>query len=387
MSKISAAFWISVCLLCLLSYSPRGSIEAQADAADIVPIATDLLNPRGVGVLPDGRLIVAEAGTGLVMGDDTDNTGRLSVFEDRNQDGDFNDPDEQTPILEQLPGYNILYQFNPGRDEIVGVGDVLVTDDGRIFFTLDDNFEKITVTELDLETGATTDLYQSLSTLNSMAYNPDSQRLYVAESSNNAIRYLTLDGEGEGESELLTSFDLMDHNQQAVPSGVAVDPLTGDLLVALFSGNLWDYYGSLLSLMPGDAKVVRVDTETGEVTDEITGLTGAVDVATDESGNLYIVELTTEWPMPTLSTEFDLFDPSAPPDAGGYARFSGRVTMVPADGSVPVILADDLDEPTNITYHDQTLYVSVGQGTPGRAIWVNGERRAITGELLKISLP
>jgi sugar lactone lactonase YvrE len=365
---------------------PNVTTLAQTDAESIV-IATGLLNPRGVAILPDGRLLVAEAGTGFVSGNEDDNTGMLSLLNDLNRDGHYDLASEKTPVLEQLPGYNILYQFNPGRDEIVGLGDVLVTDDDRIFFTLDDNFEKITVTEVELVSGTTTDLYLSLSTLNSIAYDAEMQRLYLAESSNNAIMSLTLDGQAESEAELLTSFGLLEHGQQAVPSGIAVDPQTGDVLVALFSGNLWNYYGSVLSFMPGDAKVVRVDPQTGSITDEITGLTAAVDVAVDEAGNLYVVELTTEWPTPTLSTEFELFDPDAPPDAGGYVRFSGRVTMYPVDETEPFILADNLDAPTNITYHNQALYVSVGQGTPGRPIWVDGERRPIVGELLKIIVP
>jgi hypothetical protein len=88
-----------------------------------------------------------------------------------------------------------------------------------------------------------------------------------------------------------------------------------------------------------------------------------------------------------MDTSFDLYDPDAPPDAGGYARFSGRVTMYPAGDKQPIILAEDLDAPTNITYHDGNLYVSIGQGTPHRAIWVNGELRQITGQIVIIPIP
>jgi hypothetical protein len=80
-----------------------------------------------------------------------DNTGKLSILEDRNGDDGFEDPGEITHILNHLPGYNILRQFNPGRDEVVGIGDVLVLDDGRVFFTLDDNFETITISELSAD--------------------------------------------------------------------------------------------------------------------------------------------------------------------------------------------------------------------------------------------
>ncbi len=118
----------------------------------------------------------------------------------------------------------------------------------------------------------------------------------------------------------------------------------------------------------------------------ITGLTTAIDVAVDDAGNIYAVEMTTRWATPPLTDAFDLYDPAAPPDAGGYPRFSGRVTEYPADGSAPLILADDLDTPTNITYHAGALYVSTGEGTPGRPIWGRNGATRIVGELYKITL-
>ena len=65
--------------------------------------------------------------------------------------------------------------------------------------------------------------------------------------------------------------------------------------------------------MPGDAKVLRVDPGAGEVRDEITGLTTAVDVAVDELGNIYVAEMTTHWPTNLVNQEFDLFDRDGPP--------------------------------------------------------------------------
>jgi hypothetical protein len=86
---------------------------------------------------------------------------------------------------------------------------------------------------------------------------------------------------------------------------------------------------------------------------------------------------------------FDFYDPDAPPVHGGYQRFSGKVTLYPADDGSPRVLADGLDTPTNITLGpDGALYVSTGQGTPGRPIpgpdgptWIVGEVFRITGFL------
>lgn len=373
MSRITSL--LCAALLCLV-FAPH---SAAAQAVNIYRVASGLQNPRGAVVLPDGRLLLAEAGTGRSSGE---NTGRLSLLYDHNLDDDYDDAGERIIVVDRLPGYNILQQFNPGRDEVVGVGDLLALPDGRIFYTLDDHFETLSVIELTSGFSRVGHFYRSGSTLNALAYDANLRRIYIAESTSNLITAVTLDGE----SRTIVTFGLLAHRQQAVPAGLAVDPLTGELVVALFSGQLWDYYGELLSFMPGDAKVVRVNPQTGAVRDAITDLTTAVDVATDENGNIYVVEMTTEWPSPTLSYKFDLYNPVAPPDAGGYVRYSGRVSLYPASGGERVILADDLDAPTNITYHDGTLYVSAGQGTPGRPIWVSGERRTISGALYKITL-
>ncbi len=352
-----------------------GMVTAQAPT--ITRVATGLQNPRGVAVLPDGRLLVAEAGIG--RGDDT---GRLSIFDDLNGDGDYDDLGEIAPVLDHLPSYNIMAQFSPGRDEVLGIGDVLALDDGRAFFTLDDHFTKLSIVGLNAALEPVGDLVMRDSSLNAIAYDARRYLIYVAESSFNDLAAVTLDGTVE----TIAQFGLLAHNQQAVPAGVAVDPRTGDVLVALFSGQLWDYYGAILSYMPGDAKIVRVSPDTGAIADVITGLTTAIDVAVDEAGNIYIVELTTRWATPPLTNAFDLYDPDAPPDAGGYPRFSGRVTRYAADGSDPLILADDLDTPTNLTYHAGALYVSTGEGTPGRPIWGRSGATRIVGELSKITL-
>ena len=274
-----------------------------------------------------------------------------------------------------------IFFCNPSRDEIVDLGDVIMPDNGRIFFTYDRYFETISIGELRLDTDVITDFITRPETMNALMYDPEMDVIYIAENTLNKLTSVTLNRNIRE----IVNFDNLASGQQAVPSGVAVDPLTGDLLVALFSGQLWSYYGTHLSFMPGDTGVMRVNPQTVEITEEITGLTMAVDVAIDEKGNIYIAEMTTRWPTPALPSDFDVFDPESPPDAGRYVRFSGRVTMYPFEGE-PVILADNLDQPNNLTYHDGVLYVSTGQGTPGRLIWGLSGLTSIIGEIYRIDV-
>jgi hypothetical protein len=206
--------------------------------------------------------------------------------------------------------------------------------------------------------------------------------LYAVESSFNQLIEVTLDGQLRA----IVVFPLLDNDQQAVPAGLTVDPQTGEILVALFSGAVVDDETSdIILFVPGDAKVVRVNPETGQFTDEITGLTTAVDVAMDGAGNVFVVEMASAFVEP-FPSGFDLLDPDASPLHGGYQRYSGRVSLYPPDGGPPRVLADGLDTPTNITVaSDGALYVSTGQGTPGRPIPGPDGPTTIGGEILRIS--
>jgi hypothetical protein len=371
---------IKIFMILLVGWS---MVQVTVAQAQLKRIKTNLQNPRGVAVLPDGRLVVAQAGTGFSSGDDdSDNTGKLSLLDDLNGDGDYDDVGELVDIQDKLPDYNILYHFNPGRDEIVGIGDVIALDDGRIFYTLDDNFQVLSIVELTPDFERVGNLLERPGSMNSIVYDEATQVIYVAESTINAIGAVTL----EGDFHTVANLPLLAHNQQAVPSGIAIDATTGDLIVALFSGQLWVYYGEILSFMVGDAKVIRVNPQTGDIQDEITELTAAVDVVVDEYGNIYVAEMTTQWATTMLNQEFDLFDPDSPPDAGGYARFSGRVTLYPADDSDKIVLADNLDQPTNLSYHEGVLYISTGQGTPNRPIWGDNGYTHIVGEIYTLDV-
>ncbi|MEO1663360.1 MAG: ScyD/ScyE family protein [Chloroflexota bacterium] len=359
----------------------------------MTPVATNLNNPRGIDFLPDGRMVVLEAGTGTTLQIETTGTGRISIFEDVNGDGDYDDAGERTPILDGVPSYNSLRFLNTGHDEVYGLGDLVTLPDGSIYFTKDDPFAEPApqfddlfygdtgIFSVNAASGEAQRLVKRAATVSAIAYHPEREGFYATESGLNAMMFTDLAGEV---TELVTFAELAS-GQQAVPAGIAYDPTTGDLLVALFSGFIKDYYGTMLSFMPGDAKIVRYDPDTEMVTDEITGLTTAIDVAVDDSGNVYVAELTTEWAPALMPAAFDLYDPASPPDVGGYERFSGRITAYPAGGGEPMLLADGVETPTNMTWHAGALYISTGLGTPGRSVHTAGGLHAITGVIYRMN--
>jgi hypothetical protein len=344
-------------------------------------ILTGLDNPRGVVVGPAGELFVAEAGTGYDAVDPTRLTGKFTKFTDLNGDRDFDDEAEIEPWFSQMPTYNALQFFGTGRDEVNGPGDVLLHQDGRLFLTLDGGFEDLALFEISPE-GVKGRSLAGRSNMNSIAFALDQERIYAVESTLNQLIEVTL----AGELREIVVFPLLDSGQQAVPAGLTVDFRTNEILVALFSGAVvGDQTEEVIPFVAGDSKIVRVDPESGQMTEEITGLTTAVDVAMDEAGNIIVVELASGY-ADTLPRLFDLFDADAPPLHGGYLRYSGRVTLYPAASGLPRVLAEGLDEPTNVTIGpDGALYVSTGQGTPGRPIPGPNGPTQIVGQIIRIT--
>ena len=370
------------------------AVQAQPPGITVEQIATDLNNPRGVGVLPDGRLLVVEAGTGETLRIETDGSGRILLLDDTNSDGDYNDANEREPVLTEIPSYNSLEMFQTGHDEVFGLGDLAVLPGGEVFFTKDDPFAQRArgmddifygdtgVFALDAQAQTSQVLVNRSSTVNGLAYDPARAGFYITESGRNQIAFVPLDG---SEPTVTAQFEMLANGQEPVPSGVAVDPTTGDVLVSLFSGYLKDYEGMNLSFVPGDSQVMRVDPATGAVTEAVTGLTTAVDVTVDATGNLYVAEMTRQWPPGLMPTGFDLEDTSAPPDPGGYMRSTGRVSMFPADGSAPLVLMDAVDTPASLHWHAGALYVSTGVGTPGRNVYTLEGIREIEGALYRVT--
>ncbi len=384
--KIAGVFAAVIFALmgCELSRPP---ICLDTEVGPIVEtVLSGLENPRGVAVAVTGELYVVEAGTGHYSLDPIEWNGKLTKYTDINGDGDFEDEAEAERWFSHFITYNGLSAYGTGRDEVSGPSDLLLHSDGRLFLSVDDGglSNSMALHEISPE-GAVGFTLANRNNMNGIAFDRDQDKIFAVESGFNTLIEISFDSQVQ---EILV-FPLLDSGQQAVPAGLAVDPETGDLLVALFSGSVGNLQtGSIDDIIPfveGDAKIVRVDPGTGVTTDEIIGLTTAVDVAIDAAGNIYVVEMAAT-PTKLLPIGYDLYDPQALPVHGGYLRFSGRVTLYPADGCPPRVLADGLDAPTNIAIGpDGALYISTGQGTPGRPIPGPDGNTTIVGEILRIT--
>jgi len=344
-------------------------------------ILTDLRNPRGVSVDAEGGVLVAEAGFGDDAADVTQRTGRLTRFIDRNNDGDFGDPGETEPWFEHLASYNAMNVYATGRDEVSGPSDIAVHGDGRVYLSVDGGFDEFALLEISAGGSIGRNL-SARSNMTGIALARDERSIFATESTLNQLIEISLE---TGDRREVVVFSPLASDQQAVPAGLAVDPRNGDVLVALFSGVALAEDGSFIPFVVGDARVVRVDPDAGTVVNEISGLTTVVDVAIDELGNIFVVEMATDY-AELFEDGADLEDPNALPRHGGYLRFSGTVTVYPQDGGPPRVLVSGLDAPTNITLGgDGALYVSTGQGTPGRPIPGLDGSTVIVGEVLRIT--
>ena len=371
---------IAVCCLALAACTTSRTSDAPK-VVTVEVILTGLQNPRGVALDAEGGLLVAEAGSGNDPADVRQRSGRLTRFVDRNGDGDFLDAGEVEPWFEHLASYNAMNVYATGRDEVSGPSDVTVHGDARVFFSVDGGFEEFALFEISAEGSIGRNL-SARSNMTGIGLAVDERSIFATESTLNQLIEVTLE---EGNRSDIAAFSILDSGQQAVPAGLAVDLRNGQVLVALFSGVAQAGDGSFIPFVPGDAKVVRVDPPTGRIVDEVAGLTTAVDVAIDKLGNVFVVELAADH-GDLFASAADLHEPDAIPQHGGYLRFTGKVTMYPADGGPPRILAGGLDAPTNITVGDDgALYVSTGQGTPGRPIPGPDGPTVIVGEVIRIT--
>lgn len=368
---------------------PADARSAQPSAADAIDVpvspelallprervATNLANPRGLFVRPDGSLLVSIAGTG-----DPNNpmTGGIMRLHDANEDGDMDDEGERSWLLEQQLSRNIFDLVR--RDEVFGMAamsqggpngdDLLVS---LAFFGGPSKIFRIT------DEGVT-EWGETHGNVNDLDY--DARRkawVGVASTSDEMIELVP-----GGKAQRVAKFAPLASGQDAVPSNIHYDPTTGDVLVSLFSGSPeGEEGGEGVELIPRAASIVSVHAESHDYKPVVTGLTVPTDLEIGPDGEIYVLEFCDAFLEPVSSRD-QMFGGTL---HGGFRRFSGRLLRVDRKTRAVTVVAQGLDAPTNLVLANGYLYIAEGMGTPGRSIpGADGKPVELQGFIERIKL-
>lgn len=344
-----------------------GGAGAAAPAGTVV--ASGLANPRGLVVLPDGTLYVAEAGT---SGDEAFTPPAPYPPSTRGTSGRVTriaPGGAKTTVVGNLPSLSLGGNDNPfvlGAQGLVSAGGALWLATGAMPNGHPPAPNAGVVLRIDAQTGATSQVADLAAF--ERANNPDGYELtanpyglargadgalYVADAGANTL--LRVDPRG-GQVGLVTAFGGVPgpgpnpqrggkSERDPVPGGLALGP-DGALYVALLTG---------FPVVPGSSTVLRV-SPAGTVSEVVAGLTAATGVAFGPDGRLYV-------------TEYGQFDQVAT---------GGRVLRVTAAGGTEVV-ADGLSSPNFPAFDARgNLYVAVNSntapsaGAPGQVLRFDG---------------
>ncbi len=313
-------------------------------------VATGLANPRGMLVREDG-LLVSLAGDGDPSKGDS---GALLLLRDRNGDGHFED--EQMVFLDRQPSRNVLDVVR--RDEVFGMAGI-AEGGGRTLASL--AFFGGPSTIWTVEGTQVVEWSRVFGNINDLAYDPTRDVWFAVSSSSDEVVRL----QPERGSVRIKKIPSLAGGQDPVPGYLRHDPVTGDLLVSLFSGSTHGEEGGTgLELVAGAGGIVRLDPDDGSLRWLVTGLTAPTDLEVGPDGRLYVLEFCRRFEDPVGHREA-LW---ARTGHGGFRRFSGRLLAIDRGTGTVDIVAEGLDGPTNLAIDGSTLYVAQGMGTPGRPI-------------------
>jgi hypothetical protein len=337
-----------------------------------VRVASGLHNPRGLHLLPDGDLLVAEAGTGRP----TDGaSGRLTRLHDANGDGDYMDEGERRVLLADQPSRNILNVVR--RDEVFGMAGI-AEGGGVVLASLAFFGGPSTVFQID---GDTVKPWGSThGNLNDLAYDPAHGAWYGVASTTDEVIRLT---PGGGAARVI-KLPPMPSGQDAVPGYLRHDPVSNELLVTLFTGSPeGEEGGEGTELVPRAGAIVAVDPGTRRSRFLVRGLTVPTDLEIAPDGSIYVLEFCASFLDP-IRTPAEL---DGGPSHGGFERFSGRLLRIERPSGRVTVVAERLETPTNLTLAGGALYVAEGMGTPGRSIPGPNGPQPLDGFVERISLP
>lgn len=325
-------------------------------------VARGLMNPRGMQLV-DGALLVSEAGTGDPA---TAASGKLLKLVDGNGDGDYLDEGEKKVLLDGQPSKNIFEVVR--RDEVFGMAgmDRGVDGAGQPFELVALAFFGGPSTLFAIHDERVEPWGRTHGNINDVTFDPKRNKWFGASSTTDEVVEL-LPGSG---SERVLKLPTLASGQDAVPGYLSHDPVTGDLLVSLFSGSPeGEEGGDGTELVPRAASIVRVSPDSKTAQPFVTGLTVPTDLEIDASGAVYVLEFCDAFLDPIKTREA-----MAKPGHGGFKRYSGRLLRIDRTTGQTTVLAEQLDAPTNIAAAPGGFLIAEGMGTPGRMIPTpNGE--------------
>ena len=313
---------------------------ASAQAATVETVATGLDNPRGVSIAPDGSVYVANAGRGgpkcqgkgerrqcfgatgrivRVAGDDVSTVARRFVSAAA-PGGVFAGP--LTGVSVAPDGQVFAVSGSGPPADVKSLPKRARSKVGRVFDVSGGNLDAVARVDR-LEWKRNFDNVKGDRNSNPYAILALADRQIVADAGANAV----LEVRGR-KVELLAVIPKNRKGSQPVPTSLAVDPATGDILVGelAFGGG------------KGRARVWRIPPAGGTPTLEATGFTAITGLAFGPDGSLFV-------------TEFDVTPRSENP--------GGRLVRVAPDGSRTNLGASKLVAPTGAAV-DSTgaVYVS-----------------------------
>ncbi len=336
-------------------------------------IAKGLINPRGLKALDDGSILVIEAGSGEAKQPDSGRLLKLGQGQQENKQENKQEYKAEDILLDQQHSMNMLAMMQ--RDEIMGLSDIAQGGD-QILVSMTNyvaGSKVVQVSPLPVST-----VFNSQGNLNSITYHPELNSWFGIKPDANVVVEFSAAGDERVVAQLA---DLAD-GQDAVPVCVIYEPLTGCLLVSLFSGELGqDPAKRGIDFDKTAGQIIRVNATTGEVSTVITGLTAPTGIAL-AGDNLYVLELCEDFLEPLVG------DNAAEQCLhGGFKRFSGKLLQINLVNGEASVVAEALDTPSNLEIHHGQILISEGMGMPGRPIpGINGNSQPLSGYIRQLSL-
>lgn len=313
-------------------------------------IAEGLLNPRGICLLDDGRLLVAEAGSGHADGPFS---GRISQLRpDPAAPGNYLPPEV---IASGFRSINMQNQMR--RDEIMGVSDVALGGGCCVVSQTD----YVGGSRLLCMQGISPEpMFHSQGNLNALCWHPElNSWLAVKPDQDVLVEFSREHGE-----QILATIPKYPAGQDAVPVSLEYESATGAVLVSLFSGELHQH--PLLKGVDFEdnaGRIIRVWPDTGEIETVVTGLQFPTGLALRANHQLLVLELC-DGVLEPLSENWN-----GEARHGGYARYSGRLLNIDLRGGGITVLAEQLDTPSNLCLlPDDKVLISEGMGLTGRPL-------------------